>query len=180
MTIGINIVDEFVKLKAKRTLDGNILIVDHEDIDIVLMPESLKCVAFAKEEMNDKVYDTQDRLYSFLSQKGVIDRASVRCGSVFGSMEAKVLESKLPGIDSVQAILLSINEYLDTERPYFLNRMNYTDDQIDHLLRPAPEYSTEFGEVPQEPNKGAMDPKVRPYGYQYNYSILREKKEEDS
>ena len=51
MTIGINIVDEFVKLKAKRTLDGNILIVDHEDIDIVLMPESLKCVAFAKEEM---------------------------------------------------------------------------------------------------------------------------------
>lgn len=177
MTVKLNISDEFVKLNAKRTLDGNILILDHEDMDIVIMIESLKCVSFAKDEISDRVYDSQDRFYNFLAKKGIIDKTSIRGGSVFGSMEATILKSKLPGIDSVQATIYSINEYMDTEKPYFVNTSNYTDDQLDHLLRPDDEYSTEFGEVPHEPNKGAMDPRVRPYGYQYNYSLIREKED---
>ena len=36
------------------------------------------------------------------------------------------------------------------------------------------EESTELGEVPHDEKKGTMDHQVRPYGYQYMYSILRE------
>ena len=63
MTINIDIkLDPRIELKARRTLDGNILILDHEDIDIVLMLEKGKCVTFPKSEMSDKVYYTQDRM----------------------------------------------------------------------------------------------------------------------
>ena len=175
MTVKVNISDEFVELKAKRTLEGNILILDHEDMDIVLMIESLKCICFAKESASDRVYDSQDRFYRFLARSGVIDKTSIRGGSIFGSMVAKILESKLPGINSIQATIFSISEYMKEEKPYFVDATNYTDDEIDHMLRPEEEFSTEFGEVPHEPTKGAMDPRVRSYGYQYNYSLIREK-----
>ena len=177
MTTKLNISDEFVELKAKRTLDGNLLILDHEEMDIVLMVESLKCVCFAKDGVSDRVYDSQDRFYSFLAKRGIVDKTSVRGGSVHGSLEAKILDSKLPGIDSIQAAIYSISEYMKAEKPYFVDTSNYTDDQIDHLLRPDDEFATEFGEVPHEPNKGAMDPRVRPYGFQYNYSLIREKED---
>ena len=94
MTIKAKIkLDPKVKLKASRTLEGNILILDHEDIDIVLVPEKNKCIAFPKEAMNDKVYDSQDRLYKFLAKKGIISHSTVRGGNVFGAMEADIFES---------------------------------------------------------------------------------------
>jgi hypothetical protein len=53
-------------LKARRTLDGNVLIFDHKDIDIVLMPEKKKIVTFAKNILGDDVYEAQNRLFSYL------------------------------------------------------------------------------------------------------------------
>ena len=41
-------------LKARRTLDGKILIPDHPDLDIVVIPDKNKIVAFPKEEMDDE------------------------------------------------------------------------------------------------------------------------------
>ena len=43
-------------LKARRTLDGNILIFDHKDIDIVLMPSKRKIIAFESIKMNIYYY----------------------------------------------------------------------------------------------------------------------------
>ena len=34
------------KLDARKTLDGNIIIFDHGDVDIVNMPEKSKVIAF--------------------------------------------------------------------------------------------------------------------------------------
>ena len=49
MTISVDIkMDPRVNLKARKTLDGNILILDHEDIDIVLVSGKNKCVTFPK------------------------------------------------------------------------------------------------------------------------------------
>ena len=98
--------DPRVKLKAKRTLEGNILILDHEDIDIVLLPEKKKCIAFPKDVMSEKVYASQDRLYKFLAKKGILSHSTVRGGNVFGALEADIFESKIPGVDSIQAFLL--------------------------------------------------------------------------
>tara|TARA_B100000886_G_scaffold311019_2_gene246139 strand:+ start:21908 stop:22450 length:543 start_codon:yes stop_codon:yes gene_type:complete len=171
--------DPRVKLKAKRTLDGNIIIFDHEDIDIVLIPEKRKCLTFPKKSMSDKVYSAQDRMFNFMFKKGIVDNSTIRGGNIFGSMEAEILESKVSGVDSIQAFLFVLNEYIDQERPYFRRDDVYDDARLDNLLRPSDEESTELGDVPQATNKGSHDPSVRPYGFQYNYSLVRESESED-
>ncbi len=81
-----------VILKARRTLDGKILIPDHPDIDIAIIPEKNKIVAFPKEEMDDEVYETQDRLFKHLVRNGVCDFDSVQgggCFYVYGSKNSR-------------------------------------------------------------------------------------------
>tara|TARA_B100000427_G_C15501268_1_gene592149 strand:+ start:1240 stop:1785 length:546 start_codon:yes stop_codon:yes gene_type:complete len=181
MTIDVKIkMDPRVKLKARRMLDGNIVILDHEDIDIVFMEEKKKCVAFPKENMSDKVYASQDRIFSYLAQKGLVSRNSIRGGNVYGSMEAEFLESKLPGVDTMQAFLFVIHEFLNKERPFFKSSDEFDDERLDALLRPSDEDSTELGDVPQSDRKGSMHKQIGPYGFQYNYSLVREGESEDS
>ena len=99
MTVKIKVADlppepqVTIELNARKSLDGNIMIFDHEDVDIVLMPKEKKVISFAKDSMTDRVYGAQDRLYKFLRKRGVIDLASVQGGNIYGSMEAKLLES---------------------------------------------------------------------------------------
>lgn len=179
MTINAKIeLDPRIKLKARRTLDGNIMVLDHEDIDVVFLPEKNKCVTFPKESMSDKVYSAQDRMFKFFVKKGIIDRSTVKGGNVFGAMEADVLESTIPGIDQTQAFLYTIHEYMNQERPYFKSSDEYDDDRLDALLRPSEEDSTELGDVPQSDRKGSMTKQIGPYGFQYNYSLVRESESE--
>lgn len=180
MTISVDIdLDPRINLKARRTLDGNIIILDHEDIDIVLMKEKKKFLTFPKESMSDRVYYSQNRILNFLARKGLINRGSIKGGNVFGSLEADMLESKIPGIDNQQALLYSIDEYMSSEKPFFKSSEEYDDDRLDALLRPSPEDSTELGDVPQKAQKGSHSPSVRPYGFMYNYSLVREGSESE-
>ena len=102
-----------VELAARKTLDNNILILDHEEIDIVVYPEKKKILTLAKDELNDRVYETQDRFFRFLFKKGVVDFSSVHSGNVYGSMEASMLESKTDGISSVQMTMLTVEKFLN-------------------------------------------------------------------
>lgn len=180
MTVSVEIeLDPRINLKARRTIDGNILIMDHEDIDIVLMPDKNKCLTFPKESMSEKVYAAQDRMFQFLVSKGLVSRSTVRGGNVFGALEADMLESKIPGIDRDQAFLFSIHEYISEEKPYFKTVDQYDDERLDAMLRPGPDDSTELGDVPQAAKKGSHDPSVRPYGFMYNYSLVREGNESE-
>ena len=163
-----------IELKARRTLEGNILIMDHESIDIVLMPEKNKCMAFAKNVLHEDVYGAQDRLASFMSKRGIIDLSKVRSGNIFGSMEYSITESKIPGIDQTQACIYTIYKYIQAERPYFDLSGAHKDSSQKHLLNPDDEFSTDLGDVPQADFKGSVDSRVRPFGYQYNYSLIRE------
>jgi hypothetical protein len=54
-----------LELKARKTLDGNIMIFDHEEMDIVLMPRKNKIVTFAKNDFSETVYSAQNRCSSF-------------------------------------------------------------------------------------------------------------------
>lgn len=171
--------DPRVKLKARRALDGSILILDHEDLDIVLFPEKNKCLTLPKGSLSDKVYEAQDRLFNFLKRKGVVDYSSVRGGNIFGSMEADLMESTIPGIETLQALLFVLHEYIKEESPYFKSSSQFDDERLDNLLKPSDEDSTELGDVPQSDNKGSMSSKIRPFGFQYNYSLVRENESED-
>ena len=80
-------------LNIRKSLDGNLMIFDHEEIDIVVMPSKNKIVAFAKDELSDATYAAQDRLFYDLSKKGIIQPETVHAGSVYGSMEATISQS---------------------------------------------------------------------------------------
>jgi hypothetical protein len=178
ITVGINRKPPVqIELKAKRSIDGHIMIFDHRSIDLVIMPTENKCIAFAKEVLHEDVYGAQDRLGRFLVRKGLVDASNVKGGSVYGSMEYPIKESIIPGIDNIQAALYGIYKYIVEERRFADAGLDYENDSESHLLEPEAEFSTELGHVPHKANKGGIDTRVRPFGYQYNYSLIRE--EED-
>ena len=180
MTISVDIQQNpTISLKARRTLDGNIMIFDHEDIDIVLSTDKSKCISFPKDQMSDKVYEAQDRMFKYLVKRGVIEKSSIKGGNIHGSLEASIIKSKIPGIDELQAVLYSINEYLTAERPFFRSSKDFDDERLDYLLDPGPEDSTELGDVPQSDRKGSHGFTRGPYGFMYNYSLIRESQKEE-
>ena len=55
----------------RQTLGGDYVIYDHPDIDIVIMPKMKKIVAFPKDKISDLTYDTESRLFDYLTKKGI-------------------------------------------------------------------------------------------------------------
>jgi len=174
-TVNIKIVDpnrqmlEF-KLNMRKALNGDLMIFDHADIDIVVMLESKKIVAFAKNLMSEVVYGAESRLFDHLKKKGIVAFDSIQGGNVYGSLEAKILDSK--ELDSVKASLYEISQWMDGERPYFKSMEAYDEMMDDALLDPDAKDSTELGEVPQEVEKGSIRPDSMygPYIYgRYTY-----------
>ena len=60
-----NKVEETIQLQARKSLGGDIMIYDHDDIDIVVMPGKKKILTFAKEYYGDHVYEAQNRFFKF-------------------------------------------------------------------------------------------------------------------
>ena len=121
-----------------------------------------------------ETYDVQESLLYHLSKTGIVNRSSIKSGAFYSSLEADVLESAIDGVSSYQSTLLEIYNFLQEEEPNVKARNAYSNDLQQFFLDPEPEETTELGEVPQGEKKGTMDHQVRPYGYQYMYSILRE------
>jgi hypothetical protein len=143
------------KLNARRSIDGNIMIFDHIDIDIVYMPSKNKIVTFAKEQHNDSVYAAQNRLFEHLRRKGVITPETVRGGNVYGSMEALV-PNPVGGLNETNIIMLSLSKFLEEEKPYFMYEKKLDDEETERVTDPDAEDSTELGEVPHAAKKGSI------------------------
>jgi hypothetical protein len=160
MTIKVQVenpVDARIRLKARKTLDGNILILDHPEIDIVLSPKNKKVFALSKYQYSDSVYATQSRLFDHLSRKGVIDPGSVHGGNVYGSLEGLILESAEPErVDPIQMTLYSVVGFLLNEAPHFDAVKNYEMDFEKELLEPDAADSTRLGQVPHKKRQGTM------------------------
>lgn len=158
------------ELYVRESLDGNLMIYDHKDIDIVLMQEQKKIIAFAKDMLTDNVYGAESRLFEFLRKKGIIAYDSIQGGNIYGSMEAKILDSKK--YNSVKAALLNIAEWFKVEKPLTDSLEAHDDLMDDALLTPDEEHATELGEVPHEEEKGSILQKnlFAPYLYgRYTY-----------
>ena len=160
--VSVNIVDpsrhvhEF-KLNLRRTLNGDLMIFDHADVDIIILTEKKKIVAFPKDMMSDIVYGAENRLFSHLRKKGVIAFDSVQGGSVYGSLEGIMLEIQGPKEpESIDYVLYQISEWIREERPNFEFMEAHDEMMDDALLNPDDEYSTELGEVPHEEEKGSI------------------------
>jgi hypothetical protein len=156
-----------MELKARKTLDGDFMIMDHEVIDIILSPKKQKITVFPKDNMGDLVYDAQNRLFHHLAKKGVIAPDTVQGGNYYGSLEGKLLMSAEEGVSTNQMAIFSIGKFLEDEAPYYMFQKTYDEDQDELLTDPDKESSTELGEVPHDDIKGSIVPGIRPYGLLY-------------
>ena len=170
--IKVNIVPETLKiaLKARQTLDGKIMILDHLHIDIVVDAQTKKITTFPKEQISDEVYSSQNSYFKFLTKEGVILPESVRAGNVFGSLEGLYPDAANPDVKSEQVVLLATKKFLENTTPA-LEAQEFIENEIeDHLIDPNPKDSTELGEVPEEPEKGSITPaRIRRYLSGYGY-----------
>ena len=124
------------------------------------MPTKKKIVAFPKDIMSEVVYGAQDRLFKYLSKKGVIAIYSIQGGSIYGSIEAEILGSE--DFNPISLVIINIEKFIDEERPYFEFAEEYEDMDNDRFVEPDEDQSTELGEVPHEKVKGNIRP-----GYNY-------------
>mgnify|MGYP003124531488 FL=1 len=149
------------KMNARRSIDGNIMIFDHIDIDIVYSPATKKVVTFAKDLLSDTVYATQNRMFEYLTKKGVVTHDSVRGGNVYGSIEGQIPEPA-GDIDTTQVVLMSIGKFIEEEKPYFMYEKAYREMEVEELTDPPADETTPLGRVPQAAKKGSIG-KLRGY-----------------
>ena len=55
------------EMNVRKALNGDLLVFDHADIDIVLMVEKKKIVAFPKDLMSEVVYGAESRLMEWMT-----------------------------------------------------------------------------------------------------------------
>jgi len=142
------------KLMTRSAINGDIMILDHKDIDIVLKQKDSKILAFAKETISDYTYGAEARLLEFLRRKGILEYDSIQGGNIYGSLEGKLMTSEEVEVNKVA--LKVISEWMETEDSYIKGTTAYDEMSDDHLISPDGEYSTELGEVPAEEQKGSI------------------------
>lgn len=158
------------KLMSRSAINGDIMILDHKDIDIVISQDKGKIITFAKETLSDFTYGAEARLLEFMRRKGILEYNSIKGGNIYGSLEGQLMTSSETDVNKVA--LLVISEWMTTEESYIKGTTAYDDVQDDHLVSPDGEYSTEFGEVPHEEEKGSIRQQnlFAPYMYgRYTY-----------
>ena len=158
-----------LELNARKTLDGDLIIRDHPDIDVVIMPKKMKVIAFPKENTTEETYHTQNKMFDFLVKRGILIRDSVQGGNVFGSMEAKIIPTQ--NNESSKFVLLGIARWVETEAPYFDYLEQFEQMQEDRFTEPSEEESTDFDPSRQSVRKGVLRPLYirSPYGLNFAY-----------
>ena len=142
------------KLMTRSAVNGDIMILDHKDIDIVLKQDEGKILTFAKETISDYTYGAEARLLEFMRKNGILEYDSIQGGNIYGSLEGKLMKSEDVEVNKVA--LKIISEWMTTEESYLKGTTAYDDMSDEHLLSPDGEYSTELGEVPAEEKKGSI------------------------
>tara|TARA_R110000824_G_scaffold285090_3_gene473299 strand:+ start:9630 stop:10151 length:522 start_codon:yes stop_codon:yes gene_type:complete len=161
---------EKILLNAKKTLDGNIIVSDHPEIDLLILPKKSKIVALPKDQLDDEVYDTQKRLYKFLNKKGVIGYDSVQSGSLFMSMEATIAKTEKG--DSLQYLLYAIAQFVEEELPFYRDQKEFEMDQEQSMLNPEVDEYTDFDPAKYHgEKKGSLPPRIQSYGINTIYRI---------
>ena len=125
---------------------------------------------FPKDMLTDNVYGAESRLFEHLRKHGIVAYDSIQGGNIYGSMEAKIIDSKK--YDSVKSALIQIAEWFREEIPMMQDLEVHDDMMDDAMVNPDEEHATELGEVPHEEEKGSILQKnlFAPYLYgRYTY-----------
>jgi len=160
-----------IPLKVSRTMDGNLIINDHDYMDIVVSPSEGKITTFPKPYAEKDVYEYQKDFLYFLFKAGITSASAARGGSTFGMIE--VPYSKESSINPLQAVLFAISQYLKKTLADEDLAKDYDKHIEDRFTNPSDEDSTEAGEIqPYEDRASAYqvgDPTYTFAGYGYFY-----------
>ena len=154
-----------VKLNIRKTLDNNIVIYDHPQIDIVIIPSKNKIFTIPKDDINSDTYSAQNRYFKMLDKKGVLIKGTVRSGAIINSLEAFYPPNDK--IDVMQVIILLTKRFMEKEMEFIDISKNYEENIEDMYVNPEEEDTTELGEVPQKPRKGNVNVYQTAYGILY-------------
>lgn len=160
-----------ISLQIGKTLDGNLIIKDHQSLNVIIMPDKGKILAIPKGEFSNDVYTDQDQMFQHLLMQGVVMPDSIIGGNIYGSLEAKYAIEKKGEEEPLDVVLLNIHNFISKDKAEFSIRKQFIDQLEKELLNPDEEESTELGEIPQEKFKGS----IPRYGfptrgiYRYNY-----------
>tara|TARA_B100001123_G_C15219281_1_gene990546 strand:- start:38 stop:580 length:543 start_codon:yes stop_codon:yes gene_type:complete len=162
-----------LEMDVRRSMNGDLMIFDHGDIDIVLSSAKNKVFAFPKETMSDLVYGAQNRLFTHLRKKGLVIPESIQAGAFYGAIEATLEAPSSDDLNTPKMTLINISKFIDEERPYFESTEAIVSMTDDELLHPDKADSTELGEVPQSTEQGSIRKSyIRdPYAVGYMYTF---------
>ena len=153
-----------VKLKARKALDGNVIISDHQLMDLVLIPAKNKVLMVPRPGFGQETYYKQKDFFSALSRRGVFT-GPLEGGTVHGVFEAKLGISE--ELSSVQVALLEIERYFKQEAVEEGFGEDFDTELEDRFINPDDEQSTEAGEIePEEESRARQNsaPPVQHYG----------------
>jgi len=140
-----------VELQIRKTLAGNILITDHEKMNIVVSPAAKTVSAIPKMYTGDNsnIYSYQRDLMTSLENGGVIDHNMIQGGLKFGVLEAKIGDGE-EGVDPIQVTLLEVEKYIKKSQGEEIKAQEYDKDIEDRFTDPSDAETTELGEVTPE------------------------------
>ena len=139
-----------IELQVKKTLAGNLLINDHDKMDIIIVPSEKKIVTMAKPYAGDNVYEYQREFMDSMFRGGIVEYDSIQGGVAFGMLEGVMGESKEKGIDPLQVALYEIEKYITKNYRSEYKAEEYDKNIEDRFTNPDPEDTTELGEIRPE------------------------------
>jgi len=168
-------IDANIRLKARKTITGDIMILDHPDIDVVVSTNENRVLCFPKKEYGDNIYALQARLFDYLVKKGSIVNGSVRASNIYGSLQGTMLSDIIqqPVVDPTQVAIYLIAKFLRDELHVGDIVDDYQDAYDDLLTEPPKDDTTQLGKVPHGPHKG-----VNYYGQNSVYGMYGQMYEE--
>ena len=101
-----------IKIEIGKTLDGNIIITGHQNMNVIVIPDKGKIIALPKGEFSNDVYTDQDQMFSYLLVNGVILPDSIIGGSIYGSLEAKFTTEKKGEEEPIDVVLLNLSNFI--------------------------------------------------------------------
>ena len=159
-----------VTLKATKTLDGSLLIDDHRQVDIVVIPQDKRILTMPKPSAEKDTFDYQKALFYSLFKAGVTGNF-IEGGASFGVVEGRYYEST--EVDSLQVVLYEIEKFIKRTQDDEALGVEYDKDIEDRFTDPTAQDSTAYGEIPpyQDTAAGRQDQgaSYSYYGYGYVY-----------
>ena len=160
-----------VSLNISKTLANNLLITDHQQLDIVIEPKTRKIIALPKPYVEEDVYSYQKDLMDTLFRGGVLIEPRPEGGLRYGVVEAEYPSSE--EVDALQVVLYEVEKFIRKSTALDAGWREYDKNIEDRFTDPTDKDSTAYGEIPPyEDTPGAnqsADPTYTYAGYGYLY-----------